>query len=161
MSTTECILVFDPGEVTGWSLWNFASEYPLQRLEFGVIPGGVDGFLDWLEEHLGILAVSIVICEWFNPALGTGGGFKNYEAMEIQGALRGACRALAIDLVKQQVDMKAECTDDALKRAGLWIENAEVEWEDARDVNDTQRHALAFAKSQDHEPTIRAIWPPM
>jgi hypothetical protein len=154
-------LVLDPGQVTGWSHWAIEPDLPMLRLQFGVIPGGFDGFLDWLESNLAVMGVSLLICERFNPELGTGGSGKDYVGMEIQGAVKAVCRALGIEVMMFDVGMKAECTDDALKRAGLWIENSEVEWEDARDVNDTQRLAHAYAKMLDHEPTIRAIWPPM
>lgn len=152
------MLFVDPGEATGWSLWNYDPHFPLQRLEFGLIPGGLNGFLDWSEVRLGLLHAD-VICERFNPALGTADGSKNYEPMYIEGALRAICRALGLSLEFQDVGMKALCGDHVLKRNGLWIHNSEVEWEDARDVNDTQRHALAWALSNDHAPSLSAYWP--
>lgn len=153
---TDVILVFDPGEATGWSLWLLDDDAPMQRVEFGVIPGGVDGFLDWIETRLGSLRPTI-ICERYDPL--RGGRFKNYTAMYIEGALRAVCRALALEIIWQDPDMKTLCSDECLKTNGLWIENDEVEWEDARDANDTQRHALGWGKTIDHEPTVEFYWP--
>lgn len=155
---TETILAFDPGGVTGWSLWLMTDSTPMHRIDYGLVRGGIDGMLDFFEQKLGGLHPSLVICERFNPDLGDAN--KEYDALEITGALRGACRALGIELVFQDIGMKAQCKDSVLKRLGLWIDGPEVEHEDGRDVNDSQIHALAWAKVNDHVPTVEWAWPP-
>lgn len=156
---TETLLSFDPGQVTGWSLWAFDDGHAFQRLEFGLIKGGLDGVLDWIERHLGLLRPSLTLVERFNPDLGDAN--KDYEAMLIMGALKAACRALGIDLEFQDIDMKALCRDEVLKVHGLWIDGPEVDHTDGRDVNDSEINALAWAKAHDHEPTVALYWPPM
>lgn len=155
----EMLLAFDPGGATGWSLWLLDEDNPLQRVEYGLIQGGEDGFLDWAEQHLGQLRPDIIVCERFNPDLGTGDGRKSYEPMLIQGALKAICRALGIEVIWQDIGMKSLCRDDVLKRSGLWVEGSDVGWEDGRDVNDSAIHALAWAKVSDHEPSVRCYWP--
>lgn len=155
----ETLLSIDPGQATGWSLWTFADDHALQRLDYGVIPEGLDGFLRWAEARIGALRPSVTVFELFRPNLGYNAHSKDYEAMLIEGALKATARALALEVVYQGNDMKALCSDADLKRLGLWVENSEVEWTDARDVNDSQRHALAWAKANGHEATIDAFWP--
>lgn len=161
---TRTLLAIDPGETTGWSLWALEPDAPLMRLEYGAVLRGVDGFLDWAERQLIALSPSTIIFELFNPHLGYGDA-KNYEALEIQGCMRAVARALALQVAWHTTAMKALCRDDVLKRAGLYIEPAQAKvdeailWKDARDVNDSQRHALAWAKAHDHQPSIRLYWP--
>lgn len=157
--TDETMLVFDPGQATGWSRWVLPQSAPIMRLEYGLIPGGVQGFFRWLEAGGLNDRPTIIVCERFNPDLGE--RVKDYEPIRVEVALEGACRALALEITWQDIDMKPMCRDSTLKRLGLWVENSEVDWEDARDVNDTQRHALAWCKTHDHEPTVHWAWPPM
>lgn len=158
---SESFWAVDPGETTGWSLWVMEPDLPIYRLDYGRILGGLDGVLDYAEQHFAGLRQggAKILCERFNPALGTADGSKNYEPMYIEGALKAICRALGLEIIWQETGMKTLCTDDALKAAGLWIDNSEFDEGDARDVNDSQRHALAFAKSHDHEPSILRYWP--
>src|SRR4051812_3156241 len=44
---TETLLSIDPGEATGWSIWLVDEDRPIQRIEYGVTPNGVEGFLDY------------------------------------------------------------------------------------------------------------------
>lgn len=157
---SKLVLSIDPGKASGWSLWVYDDDAPFRRLEYGLIPGGYDGFMNWAELHLAGYRDATIIFERFNPKLGTGDGAKDYEAMLIEGGLRAVARALSIRVVLHEIGMKALCSDAALKRAGLWIENEDVDWEDARDVNDSQIHALAYAKGTlGHDPTIELYWP--
>lgn len=153
---SEPMLFMDPGETTGWSLWNYEETLPLMRLEWGYITGGFEGVMDWGERHLGLLRPDIY-CERFDPLRGN--NHKNFEPMLIEGGLRAIARALGLPFEYQDTGMKALCTDETLRRNGLWIENSEVEHEDARDINDSQIHALAWGKSHDHQPTIERYWP--
>jgi hypothetical protein len=162
----ETIWFCDPGGTTGWSLWAFPDTSPAMRLEYGAVKSGVEGFLTWSERTLGVLRPDAIVFERFNPDLGYGKS-KDYEALEIQGVVRAVARALGIDLIFQDTDMKAMCSDADLKRLGFYIEPAQARVDpaimhvDARDVNDSQIHAMAFAKATDHAPTIEAFWPPI
>lgn len=161
---TESVLVFDPGEVTGWSLWTLDSEYPMYRLEYGLIKGGLDGFVSWLELRLGRLRPDILICERFNTKDGRVAR-ADLTPLYLEGALYAISSALGLEVVWQGTDMKALCSDDTLRANGLYFLPSEAKGDpaimhvDARDVNDSQRHALAYAKSTDHEPTIALYWP--
>lgn len=160
----ESLLAIDPGEVTGWSLWALDPEFPLSRLEYGLVKGGAEGWFFWQEHHLGTLRPDVIVFERFNPNLGYGKS-KDYSALVIEGGLRVACRALALEVTMHGTDMKALCRDEVLKQSGLWVTREQarndpaIMHEDARDVNDSQIHALAWAKASGHEPTIRAFWP--
>jgi hypothetical protein len=156
---TDTLLTFDPGKTTGWSLWCFDEDHPLQRLEYGLIKGGVHGFADWIEQHLGVMRPDVLICEKWDR---DGRQFGRAEfSLPIEGLLIGACRALGLEITWQGTDMKALCKDSVLRASGLWLygKDPEIDWEDARDVNDAQIHALAWAKAHGHEPTTSLFWP--
>jgi hypothetical protein len=133
------LLSIDPGKVTGWSLWTWSKTQPLERVKYGVIPGGVYGFIEWWR-RIEPEPDEIVFERFF-----LGDDFVNDRTMQaslIEGALLA------------RVDKRA-VPDRVLKVHGLWLTGTEVDWEDGRDVNDTQIHALAWAKRQEHEPTLR------
>lgn len=162
---TDILLALDPGESTGWSSWLIDDDAPLQRIDYGLIKGGLKGFVMWMSTTLGNRP-DLIVCEEFNPHLGYGGGSaKNYEPLYIEGALYAMTDALQLEVVWQGADMKPLCSDEKLREQGLYISNAEarenpaISWMDARDVNDSQRHALAWAKLTEHEPTISSLWP--
>lgn len=160
---SESLLALDPGEVTGWSLWVLDDDAPLQRLDYGLIHGGTFGAAEWLEQRLGVLRPDILVCERWNRFDGRAGD-PTYP-LQIEGLLIGAARALGLEITWQSNGMKDLCRDSTLKEFGFYIMPAAAKvdpaimWEDARDVNDSQRHALAWAKAADHEPTVTAFWP--
>lgn len=160
---TESILAIDPGESTGWSLWALEPEYPMQRLECGLVHGGEAGFITFMEVRLGRFRPSIVVCEEWNINDGRRGNPR--FSLRIEGALMAMTSALGIELVFQPTSMKDMCRDSVLKEHGLWItnkqarEDPQILWQDARDVNDSQINALAWAKAIGHDPTIEAFWP--
>lgn len=161
----DALLAIDPGESTGWSLWAVPDDAPMMRLEYGLVHGGRAGFQAWSREHLAALRLDIIVCERFNPHLGYGGAAKDYTPLYIEGQLDIISEALAIEVIWQDTSMKDLCRDAVLKREGLYIQPAQAKvdeailWQDARDVNDSMRHALAWAKAIDHDPTVRAYWP--
>lgn len=159
----DTVLSFDPGESTGWSLWTYDEAHPMQRLEYGLIKGGLRGFVFWNTYHLGALRPDTIVCERYNPHLG--GGAKNYEPLYIEGALYAITDALAMEVIWQEIGTKDQCHDSVLRENGLWVSNEDartdpaIDWIDGRDINDSQAHALAWAKLSDHEPTIALYWP--
>ena len=152
------------GAVTGWSLWAFDPEFPLQRLEYGLIHDGLEGFVRWLEVRLGRLRPDVLICEQFNTKDGRVAR-ADLTPLYLEGALFAITSALGLEVVWQGTDMKALCSDDTLRDHGLYIMPKDAKTDraimhtDARDVNDSQRHALAWAKAIDHEPSVRQFWP--
>jgi hypothetical protein len=152
------VLAFDPGGATGWSLWFYDVDEPMQRVDYGVVAGGADGFCEWLWRHHSLLMrASVHIIEHYVP---DGGPGEVDDALQVEGALRGTLAALCLPpLVQQRRHDKRQVSDDLLHRVGLWVGNDEVDWEDARDVNDSEIHALAWAKMREHLPTLAAYWP--
>lgn len=162
---TETVLGIDPGEVTGWSLWLLDRDVPIQRIEYGLIKGGVDGFITWMEIRLGQLRPSVIVCERFNTKDGRV-AVADLTPLPIEGALKAVASALALEVVWQYNSAKDLCRDDVLKRFGYWITPAQAKVDpaidhiDARDVNDSQAHVLGWAKGMGHTPTIELLWPP-
>lgn len=160
---TESVLTIDPGEATGWSLWALDPKYPIQRLEYGLVKGGTDGFITFMELRLGRLHPDVLIVEDWNrhdPRKG-----DPTHPLQIKGALMGAASALGVELIIQPNTMKDQCHDSVLKEHGLYILPREAKVDpaimhtDGRDVNDTQRHTLGWAKVTEHQPTIALYWP--
>lgn len=145
------LLAIDPGKATGWSLWAYDSALALTRRDLGVIPGGVHGFILWWRElpH----CIDEIVFETFR----LGDDFVNDRTMQAS-QIEGALLALVppeFPIWWQRRSDKRAVPDHVLKRHGLWITGSAVDWEDGRDVNDSQIHALAWAKRQEHEPTLR------
>ena len=161
---SESIVSYDPGETTGWSQWEMPDDLPVQRLDYGLIHGGREGFMRLGGVMLAALKPSLVICEKFNESDGRLAK-ADLTPLWIEGSVATICDALGIPILWSETSQKALCTDATLKEFGLYIENSEarinpaINWEDARDVNDSQIHVLATAKSWDHEPTIAVYWP--
>lgn len=160
----ELLLVLDPGQVTGWSVWVLPTDEPIYRVDYGLIKGGLAGFVDWLIDHHGYLTETIVVCEKFVAERNA----EDLTPLMIEGALVGAQRTLAAPEVVWQLRSRkrnlgvGRRRDDLLKEHGLWLrgDDPAIAHEDARDVNDTALHALIFAKDYEHSPTLRAYWPP-
>lgn len=161
---TDSILALDPGESTGWSLWALDDDYPIQRLDYGLVKGGMEGLVTFMEVRLGAVRPDVIVCEKWNVNDGRRG--DPTEPLRIEGAMYAIASALGLELVFQPTSMKDQCHDYVLQDNGLWISPAEAKldpailWVDARDVNDSQIHALAWAKTTaQHEPTLAAYWP--
>jgi len=161
---TEMILGIDPGDVTGWSLWMLDRDAPIQRVDYGMIHGGLPGFVSFMEVRLGGMRPDVTVCEKFNDKDGRS-AMADFTPMLIEGSVYTMASALGLELIFQPTAMKAMCSDEKLKELGFYITNAEarenpaIRWSDARDVNDSEIHVLAWAKSIDHTPTVEAFWP--
>jgi hypothetical protein len=156
---TDSLLALDPGKVTGWSLWTLDDDFPMTRLEYGLAKGGIDGFISFMELRLGIWRPDIIVCEHFDLDGRT--RYPDLTPRDCEGALRAMVSALGLEVVWQNTDMKALCRDQTLKDHGLWLTGSDpaIRHDDARDVNDSQVHALAYAKASGHEPTVALYWP--
>lgn len=153
----EMLLAIDPGEATGWSTWAYSETEPLRRLDYGLIPGGAEGVMGWLEEFNGFEGLTHVVIEDWRLAGDTKN--PNLEALEVIGVVRLACRWRGVPPpVRQHRSLKTQVTDEKLQEIGYWLENSEVDWVDARDVNDSAIHALTWAKLSNHLPTLEAYW---
>lgn len=155
------MLAIDPGEVTGWSTWAMEPDAPLKRLDYGLVKGGAEGWVIWMSRNM-MMRPDMTVCERFNPNDGRAAKAAYIDHIRIEGALMAILDALALPSpIWHYNDMKALCTDATLKSSGLWLTGADdrIDWQDARDVNDSQRHALARAKASGHEPTLLEYWP--
>jgi hypothetical protein len=147
----KLLLSLDPGKVTGWSLWTWDHVNALERVKYGVIPEGIYGFIAWW--HRTNPRVDAIVFERFF----LGDDFVNDRTMQaslIEGALLALVPPAFPTYFQRRVDKRA-VPDHVLKQHGLWLTGTQVGWEDGRDVNDSQIHALAWAKRQEHEPTLR------
>lgn len=153
------VLGLDPGKVTGWSRWEMAPERPLRRLEYGLIRDGVDGMTDWLMQHHRWVRESVLVVEGFTIESTK---VEYRIPLRIEGAIIASCMFLgAPPPLFQPRTTKRAVADADLKAHGLWLHGSDpwIQWEDARDVNDSQIHVLAYAKHADHQPTVRQFWP--
>lgn len=141
------LLALDPGGTTGWSTWHYDAVTPLTHVSHGMVPGGIRGFIDWFKrERVDLLDWDVVVSETF--VLDGRTASPDITPLKIEGALS----VLTPDWVGQRNVMKAHATDDLLKRSGLW-------WPGAGHDRDSARHALAWAKTHFHRPTIDHYWP--
>lgn len=150
------LLALDPGMATGWSLWAVPEETAMERVNYGLIPGGVAGFVKWARANTGgIMAAHRLVVERFVP----GPGPLNYEPLKIEGAIQALLEPHQRITWHLRSD-KAHVPDPLLVQHDLWVTGRDprVQWEDGRDVNDSQIHALAWGKRH-HYPTLERFWP--
>lgn len=150
--STRRILAVDPGGTTGWSLWLMREAAPIEHVEHGMIPGGVDGFITWATEsgfvgHYAEWPDLTVVSETF--VLDGRTRKPDITPLKIEGALS----VLFPGWVGQRNVAKAAAPDAFLKKHDLW-------WKGQGHDRDSARHAIYYAKSVRHLPTIRHFWPP-
>ncbi len=157
------LLAIDPGKITGISTWQGSERTALTRTGVGVIPGGIDGFLewelDWGEENDNFLAdyYDVVVIEGYRMDNRVQAD-RDGNALQIIGAVKAMFNdKRAGQLVIQPNTMKKLVGDDFLKAWNFWVTGGDVGWEDGRDCNDSMLHALAWAK-QYHLPSQILYW---
>lgn len=162
------LLAIDPGYATGISMWFVPNDAPIERKGFLLISGGADAFIDWLlfddllDEFDDVVDQNIVVVEKY---VDDGRTSHDPNALEIQGFLKGFDRAQGNqadkvwDFYWQRNSMKnTKNGDKLLKQHGYWLTGKQVGWKDGRDVNDSQLHALAWAKNN-HRPSQEYFFP--
>lgn len=151
------LISFDPGWATGWSVWYWDNKTPLTRKDYGVTPQGAEGLSELLwnvESWQAPFFWDAVISERFVPD-GSAGGRETVSAQG-EGVLIHAFDNVTFQLRSEKVwfGRTVADSDARLKELGLWIDNSEVDWTDARDVNDSQHHAIKWAIKNRHRPSI-------
>ena len=154
----KLLLSIDPGLATGISLWRVPSNEPLERVDYWLVKDGLRGFMSWVYDHF-LDGFSFVVLEEFiqdgrTPRVDT-------NALEIQGYLKGTSQFLWPENQKLYLHRNSRKTtvgDKLLKQHGFWLTGRDVAWTDGRDVNDSQLHALAWAKDN-HAPSREYFWP--
>lgn len=138
------LLALDPGGTTGVAWFTLTDERPLELLEAGQWHGGLEGFIAaWSN----IQAPDLVVAESF--VLDGRTQKPDVTPLRIEGALRvlAPCQ-----VVLQRNVYKSHAPDELLKRAGLWQKGKPH-------ANDAIRHAIAWAKTKGHRPTMEWLWP--
>lgn len=160
------LLALDPGKVTGWSLWEWTveSNTPARRTDYGLVKDGVEGFKKWFIGERPV-PIGLVVCEKFQLDQRTAS--PDTTPLVIEGVLIALC---AVPIVWQPTSTKSEVGDAVLKvrRSNevkktlepLWLtgKNPKIRHTDARDVNDSQIHALAYLRHA-HRPTAAWLYP--
>lgn len=151
------LLAIDPGWATGVSLWRVPDDEPIEREAYWLLKNGPDGFNDFWEEKMNFQAMldtEIVICEIY---LSDGRApVPDPNALHIEGYLMGVWGRE--EVVWQRNGVKVTVGDKLLKQHGFWLTGKQVGWKDARDVNDSQLHALSWAMNN-HRPSQEFFWP--
>lgn len=159
------LMTIDPGMSTGVTLGKYWETKEYERLEFWQVPGGLDGFHQWLKSRMNDWNVwdSVVVCEKFVP-LPTPRSFKTHdlEPIRIEGAVAVLFRNVVWQRASAQVLAGGETpaqrkknSDDVLRRMGLWTTGKQVGQKDANDVNSATKHAVSYLRSIKHEPTLK------
>lgn len=144
------LLALDPGKTTGMSIWQYDVETPLQLVGYGQIEGGVDGFLEYLYPSDGRYMIwDVIVSESFvldgrtpNP---------DVTPLKIEGILESHAHRTRCQLRFQRNNFKAHVSDPLLGKYGFYVPGM-------GHANDSMRHALAWAKTSYHRPTLDAYF---
>lgn len=139
------LLALDPGGTTGWSFWRYTDDAPLSLIASGQVGNGIRGFIDWWADEAP--SPDIVVAETFRLDGRT--PRPDVTPLKIEGALE----VLFPGWHGQPNTMKVHAPDAFLKAHGFWLPGKQH-------ARDSVRHALAYAKTHRHEPSLRAYWPP-
>ena len=143
------LLALDPGQTTGWSLWEYDESTPLRHVSHGMQAGGLEGLIAWWRRCEVRCEWDEVVCESF--VLDGRTLYPDVTPLRIEGALTALWPE---GVTFQRNNMKAHATDAKLKELGLW-------WPGAGHDRDSARHALAYMKTAvRHIPTIKWAYPP-
>lgn len=144
------LLALDPGGTTGWSLWEYGPDAPLTLQDFGQVPGGVYAFSQWARTLQRTTWVDQVVAESFLDDGRTDA--PDVTPLRLEGAIVALFQVEGAQVVWQRNTAKASASDEFLKRHGLWLEGKPH-------ARDSVRHAIHYAKSRQHLPTIERFWP--
>lgn len=144
----KSILAFDPGGTTGWAFIGYEDDTEPTVFDFGQIPNGHKGFIDWWNRRVQYLPDTRIVCESFTLREGIKG--VNLEPCYVMGALEAL---YGDEIVYQSPVMKGFCDNDALKQLGFYVPGQQH-------ARDAFRHAAAYLlTSVKHKPTMKKGWP--
>ena len=169
--TVHYIIAFDPGKATGVAIGRRTDIYPLEVINIGIIPNGVHGFIDWMDQTNGGLNITQHDClayfpdfyveaDWDHTIIAEKFTLRNVkftpdvEPARIEGVLMD--RYTRIEW--QQPSDKQLVGDAFLKRHGLWVTGKKVGHSDGRDANDALLHLFAHSMKTGHVPTLECYW---
>ena len=144
------LLALDPGKTTGMSIWGYDTETPLTLIGSGQIEGGVEGFLEYLYPTDGKFMIwDVIVSESFvldgrtpNP---------DVTPLHIEGILESHAHRTNCQLRFQRNNFKKHVDNDKLKEFGFYVKGKPH-------AMDSMRHALAWAKTSYHAPTLNAYF---
>lgn len=170
MQTTENqpitgnLLVIDPGGSgkghTGIVLMMYTDKHPAMLVDSWAVPGGLEGFLEWLRDPEGGYSIQSdhfsnpngvrVVCETFVN--------RNIPGADLTPVLvEGAVRTVFDDVILQPAAGKNTAVpDEVLKRLGLYDIGTGDHHQDRREA---ARHAIWYLKKLQHMPTLLHGWP--
>ena len=170
--TVEYIFSVDPGKATGVAFARITEKEAAEVVYAGIIPGGLDGFIEWLELTDDAYYVARTDCAMYHP--------DEYKRMDYQVNIVAEVfqsrmnrfvpdlepvriEGVLIDRFGKQVNWqkaqdKAMVGDEFLKNHGLWITGSMVDHEDGRDANDALLHLFAYLMRRKHKPTLDYYW---
>src|SRR5690606_1041097 len=151
-TTMTYILAIDPGLRTGIALTRFEDDEPAELVDSWDVPGGVDGFIEWLIEWETTYyhpADYFVVYEKFIPREGRHG--VGTDAPEVIGALLNWVRWTAkVPAVPQPPSGRMKAVpNEVLDKCHRCSGNKD------RNVKEEFRHSLWYLKNALHMPTIR------
>jgi hypothetical protein len=144
------LLALDPGKTTGMSIWMYDAETPLELAGYGQIEGGVEGFLEYLyPQDRRYMPWDVIVSESFvldgrtpNPDI---------TPLKIEGILEAHAHRTGTLVRFQRNNFKAHVDNDKLKEFGFYVKGKPH-------AMDSMRHALAWAKTSYHRPTLDAYF---
>lgn len=148
---------FDFGFTTGVTLGFYGPTTPYRLVDAWEVQGGPQGFLEWMQSVDNKMSIlDKVIAERFvlNPGEGTR-FIPDIVGVPTEGILMALCPA---PIHWQLRGDKATVPDSILKLHALWRNGKDTNHDDARDVNDTTKHALAYLRNSNHLPTLRSYF---
>jgi len=117
----DLMLAIDPGETSGWALFNAGKL-------------GTSGIIEWTSKHgwdpivdkIGEFNPNVVVCEEYRIYSGKRlvQAYSSVETVRIIGAIEFVCRKYKIKLIKQMASgVKGFVTNEKLKEWGYYIKN--------------------------------------
>lgn len=155
MSGMTHILAIDPGLRTGIALTRFEDDEPAELVASWDVPGGVDGFIEWLDATWDAdpyrTGAYFVVYEKFIPREGRHG--VGTDASEVIGALLYWAKKRWIPAVSQPPAGRMKAVpNEVLDKFHKFSGNKD------RNVKEAFRHSLWYLKNAQHMPTIYKGW---
>lgn len=170
--TVEYVFAIDPGKATGVAMGRITDVEAVEMIYAGIIPGGTEGFIQWLDltddgyyvarmdcekyypdEYAKMDYQVNVVSERFNARMNR--FIPDLEPVRIEGVLMDRYRK---QVMWQEPLDKSLVGDDFLKRHELWMTGSQVNHTDGRDANDALLHMFAYLMRRKHLPTLAYYW---
>lgn len=144
-------LSVDPGSRSGISLCSFSETEPLEHLQGWDVPGGTEGFIDWVVDNEPA-GVQFIVYETFTLHGGKG---TVLDSVEVIGALKVLAHELEIPLHPQPPAGRVQAVPDEV----LYRFDDTLRGKAHRNEKESLRHALWYMKKKAHVPTLLKGWP--